>query len=128
MAACRMSTEISRRIRPGTSGAECGENGTWRSSASQSLADQTSHCQGWGRGFESLRPLQSACPQTFSADFRATKKATFRAVWELGLGFSIRNDTENLSLNGWLSPKLGSRRIYSTSFFCPLLSSLAIYR
>src|SRR3954470_20612008 len=86
MAACRMSTEISRRIRPGTSGAECGENGTWRSSASQSLADQTSHCQGWGRGFESLRPLQSACPQTFSADFRATKKATFRAVLGVGLG------------------------------------------
>src|SRR3954467_4490752 len=60
--------------------------------------------------------------------FEPRKRPRSGRFWELGLGFSIRNDTENLSLNGWLSPKLGSRRIYSTSFFCPLLSSLAIYR
>jgi hypothetical protein len=33
------------------------------------------------------------------------------------LGLSIRNDTPILSPNGVLSPELGSRRIYSTSFF-----------
>jgi len=43
-------------------------------------------CQGWGRGFESLRPLQSCFLQTFSTDFQARKKASFRAVLQARLG------------------------------------------
>src|SRR5690242_17427170 len=45
-----------------------------------------------------------------------------------GLGFSVRNDTPILSLNVILSPELGSRRIYSTSFFCFSIKAFTIYR
>lgn len=44
-----------------------------------------------------------------------------------GLGFRLRNDTEILSPNSGLSPKLGSRRIYSTSLFGLPIKAFAIY-
>ncbi|HEY0418954.1 MAG TPA: hypothetical protein VGC80_05500, partial [Acetobacteraceae bacterium] len=49
-------------------------------------------CQDWGRGFESLRPLQSVLSQTFSVGFRASENASFRAVLRIRLGVQIRND------------------------------------
>jgi hypothetical protein len=57
-----------------------------------------------------------------------SKRPAFGRFCWMSLMVQPRKDTPFLSLNGVLSPKLGSRRIYSTSFFCLLLSSLAIYR
>jgi hypothetical protein len=55
------------------------------------------------------------------------RPASGRFCW-ISLMVRRRNDTPLLSLNGVFSPKLGSRRIYSTSFFYLFLSNLAIYR
>jgi hypothetical protein len=45
-----------------------------------------------------------------------------------GLGFVDRNDTENLSLNGRLSPELGGWPIYSTSFFLSIFNVIKFTR
>ena len=43
-------------------------------------------CQGWGRGFESLRPLQSAPDQTLSAIFGTARKPSCRSLLLAKLG------------------------------------------
>jgi hypothetical protein len=43
----------------------------------------------------------------------------------LGLGFLLRNDTGNLSLNGVLSPGLEGWPIYSTRFLSFVINGLA---
>jgi hypothetical protein len=78
----------------------------------------------WGRGFESLRPLQSTSPQTFSATCGARKSPTATGFRASGLGVRCRNVTPNCSPNGQLSPELESRPFYSTSFFAHAFSGL----
>ena len=59
---------------------------------------------------------------------RPRKSPTAAVIRATGLGVRFRNDSENLSLNGVLSPKLGAWPIYSTSFSDSYFSHLASFR
>ena len=81
--------------------------------------------QGWGRGFESLRPLQSPPLQTLSAVSGPRKSPTAAGIRRLGLGVRYRNVTASGSPNAHLSPELESRPFYSTSFFASSFRALS---
>src|ERR1700722_9096838 len=57
-------------------------------------------CQGWGRGFESLRPLQSAPDQTLSAIFGTAEKPNCRRHSRDKLGGSKAERPAD-SLSNW---------------------------
>jgi hypothetical protein len=59
--------------------------------------------------------------------FEPSERPAFGRYCASGLGFQFWNDTRILSPDGVLSPKLGSRRIYSTSFFALSIKAFKIY-
>jgi hypothetical protein len=100
----------------------------WNFPAPGSISeDNRQSCQGWGRGFESHRPLQIPRPQTFSAIFRTAKSPTVASIRALSLAVRYRNVPAKRSPNGLFSPKLGAWPIYSTSFYGRRFSGLASF-
>ena len=75
-------------------------------------------------GSQYLSLLQSIPSQTFSAELRALKKASVRAVLRIRLGVDNPERYGNLSQNGVLSPELGGWPIYSTSFSSLVINGL----
>ena len=68
----------------------------------QLVALSAQPCQGWGRGFESLRPLQSVPLETFSAIFGTAKKPNCRRHSRDWLG-GLKPERYGKSLSEWRS-------------------------